>query len=101
MAQSKKKTEDVFLMGLGLLSMSKDRVSDMVDFFVQEGKLAMKDQKKLKKQLLTQGGKEYKKMMGMYEKTVQSTLKVMNVPTRKEFDALKKKVDGQSKKKKK
>lgn len=90
--------EDAFILSLGLASIVKDRAADFVEFLVKEGKLAVKDRQKLRNQLASQGEKEFRMMKKVYEKSLATALKAMNVPTRKEFNALKKKVDKEVRK---
>lgn len=89
--------EDAFLMSLGLASMAKERAAEVLEYMVKEGRLAAKDQAKLQKRLVAQGEKEYQAMRRSYEASLGTALKALNVPTRKEFEALKKKVEKRRK----
>lgn len=86
------KLENTLLIGLGAASIAKERAQDFVDFVLKQGKLAAKDQKKLRSKLIKQGQREYASMSKAYEKAVRQTLAALNIPTRSEFEALKRKV---------
>lgn len=93
--------EEALYVGFGLASMAKDQFDAFASFLVKEGKLMAKDQTKFRKQLTQKGEKYYKGMMKDMEKASSSVLKTMNPPTRKEFEALKRKVEGKKKSSKK
>lgn len=92
--------EEMLYTGFGLAVMAKDQLDAFTSFLVKEGKLVAKDQGKFQKDLAKKGEGAYKKMKLEMEKTMSYVLKQMNMPTRKEFDALKRKVDGKFKSKK-
>ncbi len=94
---NKLKLEEPLLIGLGIASLAKERTKDFLEFLMKEGKLAAKDQAKMRKKLVAQGEKEYRAMSKGYEKAVRETMNMLNVPTRSEFEALKRKVEGKKK----
>jgi len=95
MAKKKKmKTEDALYVGLGVASMAKDYFEDFLDFLQKEGKMMKKDRAGMSGKLKSAGKQEYDRMEKMYQTGVEKALKAMNIPTRKEFNALKAKVEG-------
>lgn len=92
-ASAKAISEEALLAGLGVMSLAKGRVEEFIGSLVKDGKLAIKDQKNLRKRLIAEGQKEYRTMTRGYQKIVRETLKTLNVPTRSEFDALKRLVE--------
>ncbi|OGL66555.1 hypothetical protein A2856_02605 [Candidatus Uhrbacteria bacterium RIFCSPHIGHO2_01_FULL_63_20] len=94
----KMKLEEPLFIGLGVAALAKERAQDFLDYLVKEGKLAAKDQAKMRKELAARGKKEYRTMSGGYDKAVRETLKMLDIPTRSEFEALKRQVAGKKKK---
>ncbi|MBI2551166.1 hypothetical protein HYV73_02360 [Candidatus Uhrbacteria bacterium] len=86
--------EEPLLISLGVASLAKERAEDFLEFLMKEGKLAVEDQAKMRQKLAAQGEKEYQAMSKWYEKAVRETLKILNIPTRSEFESLKRKVTG-------
>ncbi|KKW33134.1 MAG: hypothetical protein UY76_C0008G0007 [Candidatus Uhrbacteria bacterium GW2011_GWA2_52_8d] len=100
MASTKKKgttpsaAEELFHLGLGLASLAKDQLETISSALMKEGKLLAKDRKRFKKDLETKGQLLYQQMLREMEKTNRTVLKKMNIPSRKEFEALKRQVAG-------
>ena len=89
---NKLKLEDTLLIGLGVASLAKGRMKEVLSYLAKQGKLATKDQAKMQKKLIEQGKREYTVLSKGYEKAVRQTLKMLNIPTRSEFEALKRTV---------
>lgn len=85
--------DEALLVGLGVAAMAKEQAEDFLNFLRKEGRLASKDQAKLRKQLVARGEKEYRAMTKGYGAAVKRTFEILNVPTRSEFEALKRKVE--------
>lgn len=74
--------EESLMLGLGLASLLRGRMQAFLDFLVKEGKLAVKDQKKFRKQLIDVGEKEYGSMVREYEKYVSRVMNALkDVPS--------------------
>lgn len=105
MATAKKKsskrsaTEDLFYFGLGLASLAKDQLETVSSALMKEGKLLTTDKKKFKKEMETKGQYLYTKMQKEMEKTAAAVLKKMDIPSRKEFESLKRQVNAKRSKK--
>ncbi|MFA5800650.1 MAG: hypothetical protein WC840_06910 [Candidatus Peribacteraceae bacterium] len=80
--------EEALFLSLGAAATARERLTDFIDYLIKEGKTTTTDRRKLQKQLETKGRKEYRKMRQVYEQSVQSALRTMGIPTRKEFEAL-------------
>ena len=87
-------TKEILHLGLGLASLAKDQLETISSALLNEGKLLAKDQKHFKKDLETKGQLLYQQMLREMEKTNRTVLKKMNIPSRKEFEALKRQVTG-------
>ncbi|TAK03809.1 hypothetical protein EPO34_01445 [Patescibacteria group bacterium] len=94
----KLKLEEPLMLGLGVASLAKERAADFLDYLLKEGKLAAKDQARMRKDLAARGKTEYRAMSTGYGKAVRETLKTLDIPTRSEFEALKRRVAGKKKK---
>lgn len=89
--------QESLTLGMGIASIAKERAEDFIEYIAKEGKTAIKDQGKLRARLMARGEKEYHAMARGYDRAVRKTLKTLNVPTRSEFEALKRKVEGKKK----
>ena len=84
--------EQALFLSLGAAATARERLTDFIDYLIKEGKAATTDRDKLMKQLNVKGEAEYKKMKKTYENAIHATLKAMDIPTRKEFEALRREV---------
>ena len=84
--------EQALFLSLGAAATARERLTDFIDYLIKEGKSATPDRDKLMKQLNVKGEAEYKKMKKTYESAINASLKAMDIPTRKEFEALRKEV---------
>lgn len=92
-------TEELFYFGLGLASLAKDQLEIVASALMKEGKLLTKDKEKFKQEIETKGQDLFSKMKREMEKTTDVVLKKMNIPSRKEFEALKRQVASKHSKK--
>ena len=84
--------EEALLLSLGAAATARDSLSDFIDYLVKEGKTATTDREKIRKELESKGQMEYRKMQKVYEQSVHAALRAMDIPNRKEFEALKREV---------
>ena len=84
-----KKTMSV---GLGLAFLTKEKIEDLANDFVKEGKLSKKEGKKFMDDLSKRSKDARKKMEDKLEKAVKVTLEKMNLPSRDDFLKLEKQV---------
>ena len=81
-------------LGLGALSLTKEKAEAIADDLVKRGEMKAKDQGKMVEQLLKEG----KTQKGMLEEkvsaVVQKTMADMGLPTQKEFKNIMKRLDG-------
>jgi len=86
------------LAGLGALSFSREKAEKLAKDLVKRGELAKTEEAKFVKDLMRRVEKNKVEAEKKMEKIVEKTLIKLNVPTRKELDALKAKIDKLSKK---
>ena len=81
-------------LGLGALSLTKEKAEAVADDLVKRGEMNAKDRVKMVEQLLKEG----KTQKGMIEEKVsalvQKTMADMGLPTQKEFKSIVKRLDG-------
>lgn len=83
--------EESLFLGLGLASLLRGRMQAFLDFLVKEGKLAAKDQKKFRKQLVDAGEKEYGSLVKEYERYARGVMSALqDVPKKKKASHAKK-----------
>lgn len=100
MAKKPKKTiEKLTLAGLGILIKGKRGIEKLVDELVKTGEVSSKEGKKVAKQFKKRIDEDKKFLEAKIKETVVKVLKDLGVPTRKEMQELKKKVEKLSKKK--
>jgi len=83
----------VVLTGIGLATLTKEKIEEVVKEVVEKGKLSEKEGKEFIEELLKKSEGARKKVEGQIEKAVQATLKKMNLVTRDEFLKLEKQLN--------
>ena len=86
------------LAGLGVLALTREKAEKLAKDLVKRGELAKTEEVKFVKDLMKQVEKGRVETEKRIEKIVEKTLIKLNIPTRKELDALKAKIDKLSKK---
>jgi poly(hydroxyalkanoate) granule-associated protein len=86
------------LAGLGALSLTREKAEEITKDLVRRGEVAKTDEAKFVKDLIKRAEKNKGEVEKKIEKIVEKTLIKLNVPTRKELDALRARVDKLSKK---
>jgi len=82
------------LIGAGLASMTTEKIEQAVAEIVKRGELTEKQGKELIQDLLERSTKAKKELGERMERMVQETLEKLNIPTRKEIDELKARVEN-------
>ncbi len=82
-----------YLFGLGIASMTKERVEEMVDEMVKRGEVAEKDRSKVLDDLLSRAKEEQQKLSSTVKENVKNIVHEMGLPTRDELLALVKRVE--------
>ncbi len=92
--------KQIFLAGAGLVSNSKDKAEKIAKELIKKGELAVKDKDSFVSDLLKKAEKTKKSFDKSLEASVKSILSKLDIPSRKEFNALKKELDKLKKSKK-
>ena len=88
------------LAGLGVLSLSHEKARKIAKDLIREGELAKTDEAKFVKDLMSMAEKSQDDVEKKVEKAVKQILIKINIPTRKELNELKAKIDKLSKNRK-
>ncbi len=92
--------KQIFLAGAGLASVSKSKAESIAKDLVKKGELAMRDKDKYVDDLLKKAEATKKSFNKSVEKLIKDTLKKLDVPSRKEINALKREIEKLKKAKK-
>ena len=81
------------LTGLGVLSLSREKAEKISKDLINRGELAKTEEAKFVKDLMERAEKSRVEVEKKIEKVVEKTLAKLDIPTRKELNALKEKVN--------
>jgi polyhydroxyalkanoate synthesis regulator phasin len=90
--------EKVILSGLGLASLTQDKVQKLVDELVKEGEMSDKDAAVMAKRIADNFERNRKETEKKIEKTVKDIMGEINISSKKDIAALEKKINELSKK---
>lgn len=90
--------KNVVLTGLGVLSLTREKAENLAKDLIRKGELSETEEAKFVKDLMKKAEKAGGEIEEKIEKTVGKTLKKLNIPTRKDLDEIKQKLDKLSKK---
>ena len=90
--------KNAVLAGLGIVSLTYEKAEDLAKDLIRKGELAETEEAKFIKDLMGKAEKYSVEAEKKIEKTVEKTLKKLNVPSRKDLDEIKDKLDKLSKK---
>jgi polyhydroxyalkanoate synthesis regulator phasin len=82
-----------YLFGLGLATLTSDKIEEVVDDLVKRGEVAEKDRSKVVEDFLTRANEEKDKLSKTVNGFVKKTVHEMGLPTQDEHLELKKRVD--------
>ena len=82
-----------YLAGLGLASLTQDKIEELVDDLVKRGEVAEKDRSKVVNDLINRAQEEQEKLFKTVREYVKKVVHEMGLPTHDEFNALQKRVD--------
>ncbi len=85
--------EKGILMSLGLLALTREQATKVVDELVEKGKLAKEEKPKILEDLLEKAENEKKALETRIDAGLEKALKRLNIPTRKDIEETNKKLD--------
>ncbi len=80
-------------IGAGLASLTAEKIEEAVGDIAKKGELSEKQGRELLQELMDRSSKTRKEWSERIEKMVQDTLQKFNIPTRKEIDELKTRIE--------
>ncbi len=80
-------------IGAGLASLTAEKIEEAVAEIVKKGELSEKQGKELLQELLDRSAKTRREISEKIERMIQETMQKFNLPTRKEMDELKARID--------
>ncbi len=83
-----------YLVGLGLASLTREKVEEAVDELVRRGEIAEPDRPRVVDDMITRMREEQKRLTNMLRDTAQKAVVEMGVPTRQQIDELLKRVEN-------
>ena len=85
--------KDAVLAGLGLLSLTHEKAEKLAKDLIKKSELSETEEAKFIRDLMKRAEKYRSEAEKKIEKTVEKTFKKLNVPTRKDLDEIKEKLD--------
>jgi polyhydroxyalkanoate synthesis regulator phasin len=82
-----------YLFGLGLASMTKEKVEEVVDDLVQKGEVTEKDRGDIMSDLWTKAKEEQQRLSETVRENVKHYIGEMRVPSRAQYDELLKRIE--------
>ena len=83
----------VFNLGLGIFSVTKEKIEEIVKELVRKGEVSQEEGKKLVDELLEKGEKTKKELEAQIEKIVKGIIERLDLATRKELNELKSEIE--------
>jgi polyhydroxyalkanoate synthesis regulator phasin len=87
------------LIGAGLASMTAEKIEEAVAEIVRKGEISEKQGRDLVQDLKERSGKARKDLGDRVEKMIEDSLQKLKIPSRKEIDELKARIDRLEKEK--
>ena len=82
-----------YLFGLGLASLTKEKVEELVDDMITRGEVAEKDRSKIIEDMINRVQEEQEKLFKTVRNYVKKAVHDMGLPTRDEYLELQKRVE--------
>jgi polyhydroxyalkanoate synthesis regulator phasin len=83
----------MMLFGIGLAAMAREKIEEFVNELVKKGEVSEKEGKEMVKELIDKSKKVRKDFEGKMEEVATETLKKLHIPTRRELDDLKERIE--------
>ncbi len=86
--------QKMFRAGVGAVALTREKVEALVEDLVKRGEVAQKDKSSLLNEMLNSVEKGKQEVREFVHKEMEKALKALDIPTRSEFEALKKQVNS-------
>jgi len=81
------------LLGLGVLSLTKEKAEEMVDELIKRGEVSGEEKFKMVGQLLKEAEKQEEQLTGKINETVQKVIAKMGLATKKDLEDILKRLE--------
>lgn len=82
-----------YLAGLGLASLTGEKIEEIVEDLVKKGEVAEKDRKKLVEELIAKGREQREQLTESVKDTVQKVVYELKIPRRDQYEELLKRIE--------
>ena len=79
-------------LGIGAVAMTADKAEKLVNDLIEKGHIERKESQDLKNKIIKRGEEARKELDKKIEKGVRQAMEKLDIPSRKEFNELKKKL---------
>jgi len=86
------------LMGLGAMTITKEKAEDIVDELIKKGELTKDNRSKAVHDLLEKAEEQEKAILDKISDEVNKSIEKLGIPTKQDFERLEKKIDELKKK---
>ena len=86
------------LMGLGAMTITKEKAENLVDELIKKGELAKDKRSKAVQDLLEKADEQEKAIFDKIDDVVNKSIEKLGIPTKQDFERLEKKIDELKKK---
>jgi poly(hydroxyalkanoate) granule-associated protein len=86
------------LMGLGAMTITKEKAENLVDELIKKGELAKDKRSKAIQDLLEKANEQEKEIFDKIGNAVNKSIEKLGIPTKQDFERLEKKIDELKKK---
>jgi len=81
------------LLGLGVLSLTKEKAEEMVDELIKRGEVSREEKFKMVDKLLKEAEKQEEELTGKINETAQKLITKMGLATKKDLDDISKRLE--------
>ena len=81
------------LMGLGVITLTKEKVEQIVDELIKKGELTEDERSKAVRDLLTKIEEQEKALNEKISSMVKNSIEKLDIPSRKDIEKLERKID--------
>ena len=82
-----------YLAGLGLASLTGEKIEEIVEELIKKGEVAEKDRKKIIDELISKGREQREQLSESVKDTVQKVVYELKIPRRDQYEALLKRIE--------
>ncbi|MFH1964108.1 MAG: polyhydroxyalkanoate synthesis regulator [Acidobacteriota bacterium] len=82
-----------YLAGLGLASLTGEKIEEIVEELIKKGEVAEKDRKKIIEELIAKGREQREQLSESVKETVQKVVYELKIPRRDQYEDLLKRME--------